>query len=326
MRLGADAVSVHVNVGCAARAAAVGRPGHGRRACDGGTCRCWRWSTPAVRRSPTRATPRLVAHAAAVAADLGADLVKTAIPAVAALAAITRRLPDPGAGGRRPARSPMRPRPLAPGAIRCCGPAPRGSPRAAHLRRAAEPGAHDPQDRRPRPRRTAALRVAHEAVLGWTSASAGDLAGAMRDRGGAPGGSTRSSPTTRPISPSLPPTVTESCSCRARPTCPTSSAPVDLVDPRPGRRRPGSPSATRESNSDASSRSPTRPPWTVACASVPGPKPCTVICVPRPDQDPVGDRAGRGGRRQGQHRHRRGRPGRGGRHLRRARTRSGRGT
>jgi 2-amino-4,5-dihydroxy-6-oxo-7-(phosphonooxy)heptanoate synthase len=96
LRLGADGVSVHVNLGSdredrqIADLAAVGE------ACD-------RWNVPLLAmvyprgphiQDPT--SPELVAHATTLAADLGADLVKTVYPgSVRAMTEVARRCPIP---------------------------------------------------------------------------------------------------------------------------------------------------------------------------------------------------------------------------------------
>ncbi|WP_433047507.1 2-amino-3,7-dideoxy-D-threo-hept-6-ulosonate synthase [Dactylosporangium sp. CS-033363] len=102
LRLGADAVSVHVNAGSlteprqlADLAAVAGD--------------CARWGVPLLAmvyaRGPAIAdgrAPHLVAHAAAIAAELGADLVKTAMPrTLADLATVVGDCPIPflAAGG-----------------------------------------------------------------------------------------------------------------------------------------------------------------------------------------------------------------------------------
>jgi 2-amino-4,5-dihydroxy-6-oxo-7-(phosphooxy)heptanoate synthase len=96
LRIGADAVSVHVNLGSAdersqlADLAAVGD------ACD-------RWNVPLLAmvypRGPRIDNPRdpvLVAHAATIAADLGADLVKTVyVGTVAEMRDVVRSCPIP---------------------------------------------------------------------------------------------------------------------------------------------------------------------------------------------------------------------------------------
>jgi len=102
LRLGADAVSVHVNAGSRTEPRQLAD-----LAAVAGDCE--RWGVPLLAmvyaRGPGIAdgrAPHLVAHAAAIAAELGADLVKTAMPrAVADLAAITAACPIPmlAAGG-----------------------------------------------------------------------------------------------------------------------------------------------------------------------------------------------------------------------------------
>jgi 2-amino-4,5-dihydroxy-6-oxo-7-(phosphooxy)heptanoate synthase len=119
LRLGADAVSVHVNLGSATEDRQVAHLASVAGECD-------RWGMPllammyvrgpaagargADRRgaavdSPGATDPRdpsVVAHAVAIAAELGADLVKTALPAdEAAIARITAGCPVPvlAAGG-----------------------------------------------------------------------------------------------------------------------------------------------------------------------------------------------------------------------------------
>ena len=96
LRLGADCVSVHVNLGCEREAQQIADLASVGDACD-------RWNVPLLAmvyprgplvRSP--ADPRLVAHAVTIAADLGADIVKTVFPgSVAALTEITRGCPIP---------------------------------------------------------------------------------------------------------------------------------------------------------------------------------------------------------------------------------------
>lgn len=102
LRLGADAVSVHVN---------AGSPTEPRQLADLGAvaAACERWGVPLLAmvyaRGPGIAderAPHLAAHAAAIAADLGADLVKTAVPRTPAdLCALTAACPIPvlAAGG-----------------------------------------------------------------------------------------------------------------------------------------------------------------------------------------------------------------------------------
>jgi 2-amino-4,5-dihydroxy-6-oxo-7-(phosphooxy)heptanoate synthase len=96
LRLGADAVSVHVNVGSRTEARQIADLGAVADACD-------RWNLPLLAmmypRGPQVADPYdagLAAHAAMVAADLGADLVKTVYPGTPeAMARITRACPVP---------------------------------------------------------------------------------------------------------------------------------------------------------------------------------------------------------------------------------------
>lgn len=96
VRLGADGVSVHVNLGSAGEADQLEDLAAVARACE-------RWSMPLLAmvypRGPHIADPhdpRLIAHAVTVAADLGADIVKTLAPAdPAELAAITAACPIP---------------------------------------------------------------------------------------------------------------------------------------------------------------------------------------------------------------------------------------
>lgn len=91
MRLGADAVSVHVNLGSAGEAGQLADLGAVADACD-------RWHVPLLAmmyvRGPRVTNPRdpaLIAHAVCVAAELGADLVKIPDPnSAAALADIVR--------------------------------------------------------------------------------------------------------------------------------------------------------------------------------------------------------------------------------------------
>ncbi|MFI5910822.1 2-amino-3,7-dideoxy-D-threo-hept-6-ulosonate synthase [Dactylosporangium sp. NPDC051541] len=102
LRMGADAVSVHVNAGSRTEA---------RQLADlaAVSAACARWGVPLLAmvyaRGPDIAdgrAPRLVAHAAAIAAELGADLVKTAMPrTLADLAELTAASPIPvlAAGG-----------------------------------------------------------------------------------------------------------------------------------------------------------------------------------------------------------------------------------
>lgn len=104
MRCGADAVSVHVNVGSRAEPAQVADLAAVAEACD-------RWNMPLLAmmyprgpRVENPADPELVAHAVTLAVDLGADLVKTVYPgSPAAMADIARLSPVPVlvAGGPR---------------------------------------------------------------------------------------------------------------------------------------------------------------------------------------------------------------------------------
>jgi 2-amino-4,5-dihydroxy-6-oxo-7-(phosphonooxy)heptanoate synthase len=80
LRLGADAVSVHVNAASRTEAAQIA---HLARVADD----CDRWSVPLMAMMYVRGpavhdglAPDLVAHAVAIAAEMGADLVKTALP------------------------------------------------------------------------------------------------------------------------------------------------------------------------------------------------------------------------------------------------------
>ncbi len=96
LRLGADAVSVHVNVGSRTEPRQIADLATVADACD-------RWNLPLLAmmypRGPRVADPydaELVAHAATIAADLGADLVKTVYPGTPeAMARITRACPVP---------------------------------------------------------------------------------------------------------------------------------------------------------------------------------------------------------------------------------------
>jgi 2-amino-4,5-dihydroxy-6-oxo-7-(phosphonooxy)heptanoate synthase len=106
LRLGADAVSVHVNLGSATEDRQVTHLAAVAGDCD-------RWGVPLLAmmyvRGPGSAepcSPEAVAHAVAVAAELGADLIKTTLPGEeAAIARITAGCPVPvlaagGAAGR----------------------------------------------------------------------------------------------------------------------------------------------------------------------------------------------------------------------------------
>ncbi|MEZ0161222.1 2-amino-3,7-dideoxy-D-threo-hept-6-ulosonate synthase, partial [Streptomyces griseorubens] len=96
LRLGADAVSVHVNVGSDDERQQIGDLGRIADACD-------RWNLPLLAmvypRGPRVADPRdprLVAHAVTVAAELGADLVKTVfLGSVAEMLDLTAACPVP---------------------------------------------------------------------------------------------------------------------------------------------------------------------------------------------------------------------------------------
>jgi 2-amino-4,5-dihydroxy-6-oxo-7-(phosphonooxy)heptanoate synthase len=81
LRLGADAVSVHVNAASRTEAAQIAHLARVAGDCD-------RWSVPLLAMMYVRGpavrdglAPDLVAHAVAIAAEMGADLVKTALPA-----------------------------------------------------------------------------------------------------------------------------------------------------------------------------------------------------------------------------------------------------
>jgi 2-amino-4,5-dihydroxy-6-oxo-7-(phosphooxy)heptanoate synthase len=96
LRIGADGVSVHVNLGSDQEAAQIRDLASVGEACD-------RWNVPLLAmvypRGPKIVDPRspaLVAHAVTIAADLGADIVKTVFPgSVDALDEITRGCPIP---------------------------------------------------------------------------------------------------------------------------------------------------------------------------------------------------------------------------------------
>ncbi|MEV4627332.1 2-amino-3,7-dideoxy-D-threo-hept-6-ulosonate synthase [Micromonospora sp. NPDC049523] len=107
LSLGADAVSVHVNVGSREEARQIADLAVVGEACE-------RWNVPLLAmmypRGPKISDPRrpdLVAHAVILAADLGADLVKTVYPgSVDGLRAVTQDSPVPVivAGGPRRSR------------------------------------------------------------------------------------------------------------------------------------------------------------------------------------------------------------------------------
>lgn len=104
LRLGADAVSVHVNLGALDEARQIADLAKVADDCD-------RWNLPLLAmmypRGPKIRDPRnpeLIAHAATVAADLGADIVKSVYPgSVEDMADIVRNCPVPviAAGGPR---------------------------------------------------------------------------------------------------------------------------------------------------------------------------------------------------------------------------------
>ncbi|TDV52020.1 2-amino-3,7-dideoxy-D-threo-hept-6-ulosonate synthase [Actinophytocola oryzae] len=104
LRLGADAVSVHVNVGSREEARQISDLGIVAEACD-------RWNVPILAmmypRGPHVANPtdpELVAHAITLAAELGVDLVKTYyVGSVSKMQEITAQSPVPivAAGGPR---------------------------------------------------------------------------------------------------------------------------------------------------------------------------------------------------------------------------------
>jgi 2-amino-4,5-dihydroxy-6-oxo-7-(phosphonooxy)heptanoate synthase len=104
LRMGADGVSVHVNLGSPEEARQIADLAAVADACD-------RWNLPLMAmmylRGPQIADPRdpaLVAHAATVAAELGADLVKTPYPGSASdMRRVTESCPIPvlPAGGER---------------------------------------------------------------------------------------------------------------------------------------------------------------------------------------------------------------------------------
>lgn len=96
IRMGADAVSVHVNLGSAEERRQITDMAAVADACD-------RWNMPLLAmvypRGPQITNPRdpeLVAHAATLAADLGADIVKTPYATTAAeMADVVRAVPIP---------------------------------------------------------------------------------------------------------------------------------------------------------------------------------------------------------------------------------------
>ncbi len=96
LRIGADAVSVHVNLGALDEGRQIADMAAVSEACE-------RWNVPLLAmvypRGPQIGDPHdpdLVAHAVTLAADLGADIVKTVAPgSVAAMADIVRACPVP---------------------------------------------------------------------------------------------------------------------------------------------------------------------------------------------------------------------------------------
>lgn len=96
LRLGADAVSVHVNLGSRTEQRQIADLAAAADACD-------RWNLPLLAmmypRGPKVVNPcdaRLAAHAAMIAADLGADLVKTVFPGTPeAMSQVTQACPIP---------------------------------------------------------------------------------------------------------------------------------------------------------------------------------------------------------------------------------------
>lgn len=104
LTLGADAVSVHVNLGSQTKHRQIADLGAVAGACD-------RWNVPLIAmvypRGPRIASPKapeLIAHAATLASDLGADMVKTVYPGTpAAMAEVAAACPIPVivAGGSR---------------------------------------------------------------------------------------------------------------------------------------------------------------------------------------------------------------------------------
>lgn len=96
LRLGADAVSVHVNLGSRDEGQQIADLAAVSEACD-------QWNVPLLAmvypRGPQIHNPQdpdLVAHAVTLAADLGADIVKTVyVGSVAAMADIARACPIP---------------------------------------------------------------------------------------------------------------------------------------------------------------------------------------------------------------------------------------
>ncbi|MFF9349096.1 2-amino-3,7-dideoxy-D-threo-hept-6-ulosonate synthase [Streptomyces sp. NPDC014734] len=106
LRLGADAVSVHVNLGSDDERQQIGDLGRVSDACD-------RWNLPLMAmmypRGPRIQNPHdpvLVAHAVTIAVDLGADLVKTYFPGTMAdMLDLTAACPVPVLVAGGPARA-----------------------------------------------------------------------------------------------------------------------------------------------------------------------------------------------------------------------------
>lgn len=96
LRIGADAVSVHVNLGSRQEGRQIADLAEVSEACE-------RWNVPLLAmvypRGPTISDPRspdLVAHAVTLAADLGADIVKTVgVGSVTAMADVVASCPVP---------------------------------------------------------------------------------------------------------------------------------------------------------------------------------------------------------------------------------------
>ncbi|WP_042432069.1 2-amino-3,7-dideoxy-D-threo-hept-6-ulosonate synthase [Streptacidiphilus anmyonensis] len=83
VRLGADAVSVHVNVGSDTEAAQLADLGTVSAACERFGVPLMAMIYPRGPRIADPAVPELIAHAANIAADLGVDIVKTVLAAPA---------------------------------------------------------------------------------------------------------------------------------------------------------------------------------------------------------------------------------------------------
>jgi 2-amino-4,5-dihydroxy-6-oxo-7-(phosphonooxy)heptanoate synthase len=96
VRLGADAVSVHVNLGSRTEARQIADLAAIGEACDRCNVPLLAMVYPRGPRLGNGRDPEFVAHAVTIAADLGAGVVKTALPdPVSALRDITRRCPIP---------------------------------------------------------------------------------------------------------------------------------------------------------------------------------------------------------------------------------------